>query len=262
MHPFYEQRQPAWLVHQDALDFPLHLHNAIELVYVVRGSATVLCDSGRLPLGPGDLFLSFPNQPHGYENTKDFDGYVLIATTQLLSPWKTMLEQSQPMEPVCHPEGRDAADILSLLKMMHVDRKSSNITLLQSYSLLLLHKAVAHTRLIPRTAQSDTLQLALRYIGEHYREPLTRGHIAKAVGYSESHLSHLFTDRLHISLADYITKLRMDDAQELLRSTDLPVGQIAMSLGFSSIRSFNRFFLLDTGTTPTAYRSQEVETQP
>ena len=260
MHPFYEQRQPAWLVHQDQLDFPLHLHNAIELVYVVRGSSMVLYDSGRYALGPGDLFLSFPNQVHGYENTRDFDGYVLIATTQLLSSSRTMLEQNQPRNPICHPTGQAAADILALLKMLHVDRKSTNIPLLKSYSLLLLHKAVALTGLTPRTRESDTLQLALRYIGEHYREPLTRGHIAKAVGYSESHLSHLFTDRLHISLTDYITKLRMDDAQELLRSTDLPVGQIAMSLGFSSIRSFNRFFLMDTGITPTAYRSQEAET--
>lgn len=254
MRPFYEQRQPAWLVHQDQLDFPLHLHNAIELVYVVRGSATVLCDSGPLSLNPGDLYLAFPNQPHGYENTRDFDGYVLIATTKLLSDYKTMLEKNQPGDPICHPTGQAAADILSLLKMMHVDRKSTNIPLLQSYCLLLLHKAVALTKLIPRTGESDTLQLALRYIGEHYREPLTRREIAQAIGYSESHLSHLFTNFLHTSLTDYITALRMDDARELLRNTDLPVGQLALSLGFSSVRSFNRFFLQKTGQTPTQYR--------
>lgn len=254
MRPFYEQRQPAWLVHQDQLDFPLHLHDAIELVYVVRGTATVLSDSGRLSLGPGDLYLAFPNQPHGYADTTNFDGYVLIATTKLLSVCKTMLEQNQPRDPICHPTGQTAADILNLFKMMHVDRKSTNIPLLQSYSLLLLHKAVALTKLMPRAGGSDTLQQALRYIGEHYREPLTRRDVAKAVGYSESHLSHLFTNTVHTSLMDYITALRMDDARDLLRSTDLPVGQLALSLGFSSVRSFNRFFRQETGMTPSQFR--------
>ena len=256
MRPFYEQRQPAWIVHQDQLDFPLHLHNAIELVYVVRGSATVLYDGGRYALGPGDLFLSFPNQVHGYENTRDFDGYVLIATTQLLSGSRTMLEQNQPRNPICHPTGQAAADILALLKMLHADRKSTNIPLLKSYSLLLLHKAVAHTGLTSRSVESDTLQRVLRYIGEHYREPLTRRDIAKAIGYSESHLSHLFTDTLHISLTDYITTLRMDDARELLHQTDLSIGQLSLSLGFSSVRSFNRYFQQKMKMTPTEYRKQ------
>lgn len=263
MKPFYEQRRPAWIYHQKQLDFPLHLHDAIEMVYVLTGSSTVICDYGRLTLGPGDLFFSFPNQVHGYENTRDFDGFMVIATTSVLTGCKTMLTQMQPVQPVIHPVGQAAEDITRLLEMMHSDRVDAPVSLLQGYSLVMLHRVVALMELAPRAATSDTLQAILGYIGEHYREPLSRKQIAQAVGYSESHISHLFTQVLNISLTDYLTMLRMDEARRLLRETELPVSQIALGLGFASIRSFNRFFAQDMPMTPSAYRAaQKKKSQP
>lgn len=255
MRPFYEQQRPAWILHQKKLDFPLHLHNAVEIVYVLEGSSTVLCDSGRLVLRPGDFFVSFPNQAHGYEDSRDFEGYVLIATTASLPTFKATLEQKQPAEPVFHPTGQAVEDIVTLMKMMRADRNTAPPSSLQGYALVLFNKVVNMLQLAPRSASTDTLQVILRYISEHYREPITRKGIAKAIGYSESHISHLFTEVLNVSLTDYITLLRLDDARQLLRDTDLPVSRIAMMLGFASIRSFNRFFAKEMKMSPTAYRA-------
>ena len=115
--------------------------------------------------------------------------------------------------------------------------------------------------MIPNQSDSGVLQSVLQYIDLHHTEVLTREEIAKAVGYSPSHISHVFTAAMGTSLQNYITALRLNNAKKMLRQTDLPIGQIAMGLGFPSIRSFNRFFLLDTGTTPTAYR-QTRKTEP
>lgn len=255
MRPFYEQQRPAWILHQKRLDFPLHFHNAVEIVYVLEGYSTVRGDSGRLALRPGDFFVSFPNQAHGYEDSRDFEGYVLIATTASLPTFKATLEQKQPAEPVIHPTGPEVEDIVTLMKMMRADRNTASPSQLQGYALVLFNKVLPMLRLAPRSASTDTLQVILRYISEHYREPITRKGIAKAVGYSESHISHLFTEVLNVSLTDYITVLRMDEARQLLRDTDLPISRIAMMLGFSSIRSFNRFFAKEMNKTPTVYRA-------
>lgn len=256
MIPFYEQQRTAWINHQQQLDFPLHMHDAIEIVCLLEGSSTVICESGQIALGPGDIFLSFPNQIHGYEKTRDFDGYLLVASTATLTGCKAMLEQNQPAHPVVHPTGEAATHILALLQMMHKDRNNAPPPQLQGYALVLLNKVATMTGLMPRPANTGTLQAILRYINTHYHEPITRKEIARAVGYSESHISHLFARQMQVSLTDYITALRMDEARQLLRETTLPVSRIAMQLGFSSIRSFNRFFVKDMNMTPSAYRNQ------
>lgn len=257
MKPFYEKPRSAWISHQNQLDFPLHIHDAIEIVYVLAGSTAVNCEAGRYSLKPGDVFLSFPHQVHGYEQTRDFDGYLLIASTSTLAVCKEMLTKMQPAQPVLHPSGAEAENLLALLHMMWQDRKSAPAALLQGYCLVLLNKLAILAGTVPRSANPDTLQTLLRYIGEHYREPITRGELARALGYSESHISHLISAHLQMTLTDYITMLRMDDARHLLQETDMPVNQISLQLGFPSVRSFNRYFLQTMELSPSAYRARK-----
>ena len=84
---------------------------------------------------------------------------------------------------------------------------------------------------------------------------MTRREIAKAVGYNESYISHLFSETLQTTIPDYVNSLRVYDASRLLVETDLPVARIVAELGFGSIRNFNRVFLKNTGTSPKAYRT-------
>ena len=254
MRPFYEQIKPIRCNRQNQLDFPLHIHDAVEIVYVLQGSSTVLLENHQLPLHTGDLFISFPYQVHGYENSRDFLGYVAIITTQTIPVFQSILQQNHPATPILHPEGADAEQLCTLLKMMWNDRKTVSPTLFPGYSQVLLSKLLTIVPLVPTHQEPGVLQAVLQYIDLHHTEVLTREEIAKAVGYSPSHISHIFTEAMGISLRDYITRLRMNDAKKLLRQTDLPIGQIAMSLGFPSIRSFNRFFRQETGTTPTDFR--------
>ena len=76
-----------------------------------------------------------------------------------------------------------------------------------------------------------------------------------AVGYNESHISHLFADTFHMTLTEYLNSMRITDALDLLARTDQSIGHIALSLGFGSIRSFNRTFSRQVKQSPTAYRA-------
>ena len=122
------------------LDFPLHLHDAVEIVYVLQGSSTVLLENQRLPLAVGDLFLSFPNQVHGYENSRNFLGYVIVMTSQSLPAFQSLLKENQPMNPIFHPEGAVAENLNRLLELMWTDRHTDSPTLLQGYGQVLLSK--------------------------------------------------------------------------------------------------------------------------
>lgn len=256
MKLLHEMQTVIRLAYRKSLDFPPHVHNAVELVFCLRGTSTAVCGAQRWALNSGDVFIAFPNQVHGYENTEDFRGVMLIIPTKpCLSAYRTVLEQKQPVSPVLHLPEPEGSQLLTILQLALEDRETAPQPMMQGYCLVILSKLLPLIELTQVPTGTDALQTVLRYIGEHYTQPISRAEIARAVGYSESYISHIFSDYLNTTLVDYITMLRMDDARQLLADTDLPVSRIAMQLGFASIRSFNRFFAKEMKMTPTAYRA-------
>lgn len=239
------------------LDYPIHLHNALEVVFLTRGSATVLYGSSRIALTAGDVFVCFPNQIHGYENSHAVEGYVLIVP---IAPYLTVLsgtlEQKRPVTPLLSKGQWEHTGLLQLLDMAYREQEQVSKTVMQGYLFVTVGKLLALLSLTEAPgASADVLQAVLRYLHDHYTQPITRKTIAKAVGCNESYLSHVFTDTFDLTLTDYIVSLRIGDALEMLTNTTQSVSQIALSLGFGSIRSFNRAFLARMHMSPSAYRN-------
>ena len=256
MKLLYEQKTEIKVTCPKGVDFPMHVHEAVELVLVLQGSFTGIVGNQRCHVGPGDIFITFPNQVHAYENTEHFTGYVLIAPSKpFLSAYRSNLEQKLPKNPVFHPDKALFEQLLTLLQLAYKDRHAPYDAILRGYTLSIVGKLLSALPMTEKPVGTDALQAVLSYISEHYTEPIRRKDVAKAVGYNESYISHLFADSLNTTLTDYITTLRLNEAQHLLKETNLPVSRIAMSLGFASLRCFNRIFAREVAMTPTAYRN-------
>jgi LacI family transcriptional regulator len=98
------------------------------------------------------------------------------------------------------------------------------------------------------------LQKALQFIRDHIRENIKVLDVSRAAGLSRRALEIKFQRDLECSIHEYIKRLRTDQIVRLLVETDLPVGQIADSLGFSDIQHFARYFRAGTQMSPLAYR--------
>jgi LacI family transcriptional regulator len=98
------------------------------------------------------------------------------------------------------------------------------------------------------------LQKALQFIRDHIRENIRVLDVARAAGLSRRALEIKFQREMEASVHDYIKRLRTDQIMRLLVETDLPIGQIAESLGFSDIQHFARYFRAGTQMSPLAYR--------
>lgn len=97
------------------------------------------------------------------------------------------------------------------------------------------------------------------YIDAHYTNPdLNVNMIAEVFGYTPSHMSRLFKEQFGEGLADYIVKLRMKKAKELLVDTDRTVAAVGESVGFGSSTVFVRAFKRYEGITPKQYREISV----
>ncbi len=80
--------------------------------------------------------------------------------------------------------------------------------------------------------------------------------VAKAVGYSPSHLSYLFSTYVGRSLADHIRELRLTAARDLLENTDLTISEIARSVGYADPAHFTRAFARANDLSPKGYRER------
>ena len=249
-----------FLDQKEGFNYPIHLHNAVELVLVKEGQTTATYGNKRIQLRAGDLFVVFPNQIHGYEDSPGVRGYCMgIPMTPHLAGYQGLLEQKEAVNPVLRLDSPEAVKLKQLIEEAAGVWRQLPQTVLsgmhQGYILLIIGKLL---QLMPLTdtkpQDGDVMRALLRYLNEHYHEPLTRQDIARAVGYNESYISHTFSQTLNLTMTEYLTALRINDAQLLLSDSTQPISQIALSLGFGSIRNFNRAFFQRVRMTPSAYR--------
>ena len=80
------------------VNFPPHLHGAVEVFYFLEGETLAQCGTQKYRLGAGDLFIAFPNQIHGYEDSKN--AYVfnmIIYPKPWLMPYYKLLTEKLPV---------------------------------------------------------------------------------------------------------------------------------------------------------------------
>lgn len=94
----------------------------------------------------------------------------------------------------------------------------------------------------------------LRFIDREYLHITDVKSIAKSLSYSEYYLSHLFKERMGITIKEYLSKKKISYGAELLLTSELSVEKIAEQLGFSSAYSFRRAFKKYTSLSPTEYK--------
>ena len=98
-----------------------------------------------------------------------------------------------------------------------------------------------------------------KFICSNLGEELSRMQIAAEVCMSPDYVSRVFRQETGIQLSEFITEMRMDEAKRLLKTTDLPVGEVAFKVGYYNIAYFSRVFRIRNGMTPAAYRTQNKE---
>jgi AraC family transcriptional regulator, melibiose operon regulatory protein len=93
-----------------------------------------------------------------------------------------------------------------------------------------------------------------RFVAENHAGPLRLDDVARQVGLHPNYAMTLFRRHYGMTLGDYLTRLRVCQAQYLLISTDWEVSRIAFETGFGSISRFYEAFKAVSGRTPRKYR--------
>lgn len=116
-------------------------------------------------------------------------------------------------------------------------------------------EALPAVRAATREELYRRLHRAREYARAFFDAPVTLPQLAEVASLSPSHLLRSFKQLFHQSPHQYLTSIRLEQAQHLLLSTDLSVTEICFSVGFESFGSFSWLFRRKIGCSPSAYRA-------
>jgi two-component system response regulator YesN len=103
---------------------------------------------------------------------------------------------------------------------------------------------------------AHTIQLALSYIQDNYRQEISLQEVADYAHMSKNYFSEQFKKRTGFNFIDFVIRLRIHYAKHLLETTSLKIVDIGLQSGFNSPKHFLKLFKRLTQMTPGEYRDQ------
>jgi two-component system response regulator YesN len=122
-----------------------------------------------------------------------------------------------------------------------------------------LVEACSGTGQMPSTNAKSRIAQAVEYIEEHYNENIIINDLAERFEMSPNYFSSVFKKEMNQSAVNYITKLRLNHACQLLEESDMNVIDIAREVGYEEGQYFFRVFKKDTGMTPLQFRERKLQ---
>jgi AraC-like DNA-binding protein len=107
-----------------------------------------------------------------------------------------------------------------------------------------------------RSLEPPVITKAKEFIAEHQTDDLTLSQVARAVNTSTFYFCKMFKKVTGLNFTDYVSRLRVERARNLLLNKNLRVSEIAYEVGFQSLTHFNRVFKRILGVSPTQYRAR------
>jgi AraC-like DNA-binding protein len=250
------------------------------LLYVQEGECQVEVEGEELLLGSGDFCLIQSNTLHSlrgltetitpyvhldiFYNPRREEGFPtrggqvsLRSHSHLIQPRLSDLDWiGVPVQ--LHPH-HPAQFRSTLLKMVEAWQSGELLGRLEANHLamtLLLSLFKQYGQAPAVTArQPHSLNWVPSYLSFHIGEPLSVADMARRANLSPSRFGVVFRRHFGLSPHQYFLRLRIEHAQELLRTTDLPQREIAEYCGFADVHHFSKAFKRITRLPPGAYRT-------
>lgn len=244
---YYSHRisTPSWQIIQAPLQ-------AIDLTYIVGGRAEYLVNGVPHMVKTGDLIYIPKGSMRSAVTFEDdlMEGYCLNFQLKNL--------QGQDVE-LPFPRISNIGiqqDIISLCNDLNNDyyrREPGYRMKLRGWLQFILHRYI---ELIVFKSNMNTfddrIEKVLRYITKHYSEDLSIQELSKKFGLSQSYFGTLFTQTTSMSFRQYLMKVRLNVAEDMLLSGEYSVSAVAEACGFTDVFYFSKAFKTSRGISPSA----------
>ena len=251
-----------------------HFHDEYELHLIMETSGKVFVGDYIGHFQPGHLVLTGPRVPHNWISSDAPPGGVALRD-------RVIQFAHDPIEQACElfPEFKEILPLLeqarygieffgvSEMAQAHFERVATSRGLARIAGFCEFMGMLARCKDY-RLLSSVKLQCAeddesmaqvnavVSYISEHCGEPLSMAEVCARFRMPESRFSRFFRRATGNTFTDFVNRMRISKACQLLMDTDRYVTTICYEVGFNNVANFNRRFLEIKGMTPSEFRRQ------
>ena len=259
-----------------------NINENYEMVYMKKGFAVFEIAGKPVTLGPNDIVIIKPLQYHKFI-VKSESGCEFIVLNFTFED-RINGEYSQiPLEdflnfvsneetgPYIKMKVSQKNEIVVLMNRIIKERESSEPGSEFLNYLLILELFVLLSRALKMEWENsikskspklkELIEISVNYIHTNFERNISLGDIAKYVFLSPSYFTRAFKEETGMSPINYLIKVRISRARELLEDTGLKISDIALSVGFSNQQRFNEMFKKYTQYTPLQYRKMQLNTR-
>ena len=254
-----------------------HSHDFCELVIVTRGRAMHMLEGSAFPVTAGDVFLLQGQQRHYFYDRKDLDLINIMYDPEKIAlpenelrcmPGYCALFMLEPTYRLQHrfasrlhlkrvPLGRVVQFAEEMERECTQTESGFEVALRAKLLELMVYLSRAYTT--SDTTEAHALLRVGNVIGaleNDFSKDWTLHDLLEIAHMSRSNLMRVFRKATGQPPIEYLVRLRIQRAMEMLHNTDLSVTEIAMEVGFNDSNYFTRQFRKINDLSPTAYRNQ------
>ncbi|MBQ8382226.1 MAG: helix-turn-helix transcriptional regulator [Clostridia bacterium] len=239
--------------------FEAHFHSNIEVLYVEKGELEVSIGGDKRILTRGAVAVAESYAVHSLSASEDADVRVAIIPVMRVPDFSLRHRNLTFATPFLDPCARSAEIGVLFRSFDGFDRRRSPM-IGKGFAYLLLGMLTDALGTVPAPHRTKdgvaVVGQMLRYMDEHYTEPLTLERLAGELGYHKDYLSRVFNETIHTGFCRYLSTMRLRYAVQLIRTTDLSLEEIADRAGFGNPHSFYDAFRDVYQCTPGQYRKR------
>lgn len=253
---------------------PWHWHTEIEFDYILSGKVEVLTTGRKYVFESNEAFFINTNVLCTMKAAIDkrpssMDSH-LFHPTFLSGHFKSIFE-TKYLNPVLENRNLEIIEITGKnnrqLKILAKLRKVSALqqqkntefqtrNLFSEIWLLLLEEIqeISTKNMPPKTVNQERLLTMMAFIQTNYQDKINLAEIAESASIGKRECLRCFKNSIQKTPFEYLTEYRLERAERLLRTTDMPVVDIALQSGFSNSAYFGKIFKKTYQISPGAYR--------
>ncbi len=267
----YPSDMPVSITYANIIEYPLHWHNSIEIIFVLKGSINITIDTDDYELVERELEIINVDEAHRIYS-KDKDNRVLIFhidpyffekyyndIANMFFYTNTTDEGAQEKE-----EYDELRRFLSIILCEAIQKGDNYDEKIESTLVDLLYHLINNFHYLlyekedlkENEEQLERYHRIAKYIFNNYNNNITLQDIAKKEFLSTHYLSHEIKSATGYSFTDLINLTRIEESIKLLLDTDKTISEISEDIGFSHTRYFNKHFKIHYKCTPLQYRKK------
>ena len=275
----YEDPADIGLVRCLAHGFPTplarwHFHDEYELHLIIATSGKAFIGDWIGPFYPGHLALCGPRLPHNWVSLDLPEGgvaerdLVIQFRHEPIAHAAEMIPELAEVMPLLE-RARHGIEFFGLSERAHahwlsvkhargMQRFAAFCDFLSDLAQCTDYRLLSNVQMQGEDDDTGLEQINAivdRIIGD-VAKPLSAGDVAAELGMSESRFSRFFRRATGNTFTDFVNRIRVNRACQLLMESDRLVTHICYEVGFNNVANFNRRFLEIKGMTPTEFRRQ------